>query len=85
MIEAFAILLVVGISLAVYVFAWAAARESARRNPSGAYDQLLQHREILSQKLIRGKREHWDRVMMDQLTARLADVDRQIAEKIPPT
>ena len=83
MIEAFAILLVTAISLAIYLFARVGAHDSALRDPAGNLAELRQQRDVLRDRLLRGNREKWDHVMMQQLGDRLAELERQIAEKQP--
>ena len=81
MIEALAIILVVAVSAGIGFFAWIGARDVSQRNLPAELDQLRQHREVLFQKTVRGREEHWDGEMMGRLAERLAQVDRQITKK----
>jgi hypothetical protein len=81
MIEGGAILFVVVVSLAIYLSSWIASREFSKANASTQLDVLMQHRETLRQKVIRGEQEHWDSEMMRQLTYRVEQVEREIGQK----
>ena len=76
MIEAGAILFVVFVSLAIYLSSWIASREFSKANGSNQLDVLIQHRETLRQKVIRGEQERWDSEMMRQLAYRVEQVER---------
>ena len=82
MIEAGAILLVVVVSLGIYLSSWIASREFSKANNSNSLDVLMQYRETLRQKTVRGERERWDGEMMRQLAYRLDQVEREIALKV---
>lgn len=79
MVEGAAILFVVVVSLGVYLSSWFAAQNFAKANPADQLTALHAHRETLREKTLRGERERWDDVMMEQLAHRLTEVDREIA------
>lgn len=81
MIEAGAILFVVVVSLAIYLSSWIASREFSKANASNQLDVLIQHRETLRQKVIRGEQECWDSEMMRQLAYRVEQVEQEIGQK----
>ncbi len=81
MIEALAIVFVVVISLGIYLLARVGAQDGSKRDLLTELNELKQHRETLREKALRGKREHWDHVMMSQLAHRLDQVEHQIAQK----
>lgn len=82
MVEAGAILFVLVVSLGVYLSSWLAARQFSAANAANELDVLRQHRVTLREKILRGTRENWDGVMMDQLEQRLLEVDREIARRV---
>src|SRR4051812_43585121 len=82
MVEAGAILFVVVVSLGVYLSSWVAARQFSEANAGSQLDALRQHRVTLQEKILRGTRENWDHVMMDQLEHRLHEVDREITKTL---
>ena len=84
MIEGGAILLVVIVSLAIYFSSWIASREFSKANASNELDVLIEYRETLRQKVIRGERESWDSEMMRQLAYRVEEVERKIEQKTGP-
>ena len=81
MIEAGAILFVMVVSMAIYLSSWIASREFSKTNAANSLDVLIQHRETLRQKVIRGEQERWDSEMMRQLAYRVEQVEREIGQK----
>ncbi len=75
--EALAIVLVLVVTLGIYVGARFGAGSRAAR-PAEELARLREYRRVLEEKIRRGHVEHWDVVMMRQLTDRLEDTDRRI-------
>ena len=82
MIEGGAILFVVVVSAGIYLSSWIAARRFSAANAADQLDGLRQHRETLQEKLLRGEREGWDSVMMQQVAERLEDVEIEITRRV---
>jgi hypothetical protein len=82
MIEGGAILFVLVVSAGIYLSSWIAARRVSGANATDQLDVLRQHRETLLEKTLRGEREGWDSVMMQQLAERLEDVEIEIARRV---
>lgn len=79
--EALVIVFVFVVAVGVYLGMRFGGGAHLARTPAEQREQLQAYRASLEEKIRRGRAERWDAVMMGQLADKLADVDRQIAEK----
>ena len=77
--EAFAILSVSAIIVAIYIFAWVQSRNPALHSPQKEAVRLQHHLAWLDQRLATARREKWGNEMIARLAADQAATARELA------